>query len=809
MKKFSMYRLLAITIIFSLLSTSFPVLSVNAAVTIRQLNNSSSKVTSDEFVSNNSTTDVINFTEQSGPTPPGEIQSLSGSQITFFPAGGGATGYVPGVPTTLYFKSDVYTTDFEWLYNTWLKFPTDWTITNITVTGTPTCTSPTGAWGNFELIWETQPHEAKIQHSAIMENSDHCVATYAIEVTPGASSSGDVLVSWYYEGDTGEPPAATPHYPCSDDNYTPASQVTLGLPCDEADKPQASIPQVVNTPPVALDQTVTTPQNVAISITLSATDVENSPLTYEVVAGPSFGELTGTPPNMTYTPPVNYIGPDSFTFRAYDGIDYSNTALVSITVTDANTAPFAQSQAVTTPEDIAREITLVATDAENDPLTYLIVTPPAHGSFSGTIPNFIYTPDLNYNGPDMFEFKANDSKVDSKIAKINITITAVNDLPIAQGQTLTTAEDTPIGITLVATDVESVLLNYSIVAGPAHGGLTGTPPNVTYSPAANYYGSDTFTFKANDGTSDSNVATVTITITPVNDAAPVAQDKSVTTDEDTPVAITLVATDVDLDPITYIIAGQPLNGSVTLVDNVATYTPDFNFFGGDSFTFKANDGFADGNVATVTITVNAVNDAPVAVDDAYGIAEDGVLIVAAAGVLTNDNDVDSTILTAIKVTDPANGAVTLNSDGSLTYTPNANFNGTDSFTYKANDGTDDSNTATVTITVSAVNDVPVAVDDAYGIAEDGILTVEAPGLLTNDTDIDSITLTALKVTDPANGTLVLNANGSFTYTPNANFNGTDSFTYKANDGTDDSNTATVTITVTPAPLTIYLPLIFG
>ena len=192
----------------------------------------------------------------------------------------------------------------------------------------------------------------------------------------------------------------------------------------------------------------------------------------------------------------------------------------------------------------------------------------------------------------------------------------------------------------------------------------------------------------------------------------------------------------------------------------------------------------DSNAATVTITVTAVNDAPVAVADSYATDEDTPLTVAAPGVLGNDTDVDGDPLTALVVTQPANGTLALNATGSFTYTPNANFNGSDSFTYKANDGTADSNVATVTITVSAVNDAPVAVADSYATTEDTPLTVAAPGVLGNDTDADGDPLTAVVVTAPDQRHAgAATPTARFTYTPNANFNGSDSFTYKANDGT--------------------------
>src|SRR4029079_12487281 len=167
----------------------------------------------------------------------------------------------------------------------------------------------------------------------------------------------------------------------------------------------------------------------------------------------------------------------------------------------------------------------------------------------------------------------------------------------------------------------------------------------------------------------------------------------------------------------------------------------------------------------------------------------------APGVLGNDTDLDGNSLTAVVVVGPANGTLVLNANGSLTYAPAANFNGSDSFTYRANDGTLDSNVATVTIAVGAVNDAPVAGDDSYSTTEDAPITIAAPGVLGNDTDLDGNPLTAAVVVGPANGTLVLNANGSFTYTPAANFNGSDSFTYRANDGSVGSNVATVSMTV--------------
>src|SRR5439155_1656988 len=168
------------------------------------------------------------------------------------------------------------------------------------------------------------------------------------------------------------------------------------------------------------------------------------------------------------------------------------------------------------------------------------------------------------------------------------------------------------------------------------------------------------------------------------------------------------------------------------------------------------------------------------------------------GVLANDSDVDGDALSAVLVSNPTHGTLTLNSDGSLVYMPALNFNGIDSFTYKASDGQAQSGVATVTITVTPVNDAPVAAnDDSYTTPEDTKLTVSAPGVVANDSDLDGDALLSLHDALPIYGTLTLNSDGSLTYMPALNFNGIDSFTYKASDGQAQSDVATVTITVTP------------
>jgi VCBS repeat-containing protein len=211
-------------------------------------------------------------------------------------------------------------------------------------------------------------------------------------------------------------------------------------------------------------------------------------------------------------------------------------------------------------------------------------------------------------------------------------------------------------------------------------------------------------------------------------------------------------------------------------------------------TPSINLNLSDDRYASTCIsgTLTLLNHAPQVEADAYSIDEDQTLTVPAPGVLGNDSDVDNQSLTALLVTDTMHGSLSLNPDGAFTYEPDANFNGSDSFAYAALDGFDTS-PATVSISVNAVNDAPIATGDAYSLNQNTPLVITAPGVLGNDSDVDGDALQALLVSGPSNGALNLHADGSFVYTPNTDFFGGDSFAYKASDGNDFGRiTATLT-----------------
>ena len=279
----------------------------------------------------------------------------------------------------------------------------------------------------------------------------------------------------------------------------------------------------VNHAPVANAQSLTTPQNTALTILLTGSDVDGNALTYRVATNPAHGTLSGTAPSLTYAPTAGYTGPDSFTFVANDGVVDSTPATVSINVapiSPVNRAPVANAQGVTTAEDTAAAVTLTASDADNNALTYRVMSNPSHGTLSGTAPSLTYTPAANYNGPDSFTFVANDGIVDSAPATVSITVTPVNDAPVANAQVATTSQGVAVAITLAGSDVDGNPLTYRVATNPGHGTLGGTAPSLTYTPAAGYTGPDSFTFVANDGQVDSAPAMVSITVTSAPPAAP-------------------------------------------------------------------------------------------------------------------------------------------------------------------------------------------------------------------------------------------------------------------------------------------------
>ena len=550
-----------------------------------------------------------------------------------------------------------------------------------------------------------------------------------------------------------------------------------------------TIAVAANRPPVADPKTVNVNEDNPIAITLTGSDPDADPIGFQVTLLPTHGILSGTAPNLIYTPTKDYNGPDSFKFIVNDGTDNSDPATVSITVNPINDPPVADDENATTPEDTPVKIDVLDGDTDVDSASFFIdsVTQGTHGTVVNNGNDLTYIPNPHYFGPDTFTYTVKDPKGGQDVATVNVSVTSVNDPPIADPQNVQAKEDTPKLITLSASDVDNVGLNFVVLNGPSSGVLSGTAPNLTYTPSPGFTGPDSFTFFAFDGLANSNVATVSISV--VANQPPVANPQAVNVNEDNPIAITLTGSDPDGDPITFQVTSLPAHGTLTGTVPNLVYTPAKDYNGPDSLKFIVNDGTDNSDPATVSITVNPINDPPVADDENASTAEDTPVTI---DVLDGDTDVDSASFFVDSITQGTHGTV-VNNGTDLTYIPNLNYFGPDSFTYTVSDPEGGRDVATVNVNVTPVNDKPVAVDDPASTTEEKSTVID---ILANDTDAENHPLTLVSVEDAVNGTVVVNPDQTITYTPKPGFIGSESFNYIISDGNGGTDEGTVTVEVT-------------
>jgi hypothetical protein len=541
-----------------------------------------------------------------------------------------------------------------------------------------------------------------------------------------------------------------------------------------------------------------------------------------------------------YTPNVDFFGTDSFTYTVNDtGLLASNEATVTITVTPVNDAPVAADDAG--PGFVGAEDTNLVTanvldndtdveDATLDPSTVLVVASPLRGQVvnngDGT---FTYAPDADTNGADTFAYVVADVEgALSAPAVVTVEIAPINDAPVAQadaGPAFTTDEDAAFTTPNVASndsDTEDGAIDptaVTVVDSVSSGTLTNNGDGTfDYKPEPDASGTETFTYTVTDSMGAvSDTAEVMITIRPINDAPVAVDDAGVgfTGAEDAVlVTANILANDIDVedptvDPATIIVTSSVSFGTLdSNSDGTFDYTPSLDFDGEDEFTYIIEDsGGLVSNPATVTLSMIASDDPPVAVDDEgadFVTDEDTTLVLP--DITANDSDPeDGTIApTAVTIIDqPTNGTLEIADDGTISYIPNDHVFGADSFTYKALDASLlESNLATVTVDVRPVNDEPVAADDAgvdFSIAEDATLTT--PVVTLNDSDVEDGAIdptTAILVGNAVNGTATSNGDGTFDFTPASNFVGTGSFTYVVTDSDGGSSApARVLVEVTP------------
>jgi VCBS repeat-containing protein len=612
------------------------------------------------------------------------------------------------------------------------------------------------------------------------------------------------------------------------------------------------------------------------------------------------GSLTYNPNGQFDALGAGQSDTDTVTYRATDG-GLNDTATITFTINGANDAPVAVDDAYSVGQSAVLTVPAATgvldndTDGDGDTLTVDQV-----GGSAGNVGNVLTTAGgahatINANGSitydpngqfddlgtaesatDTVTYRVTDGHSGTDTATITFTINGANDAPVAVDDAYSTNDDTPLtvnaatGILNNDTDSDGDALTVDQVAGSAgnvataytttdgatvtvnaNGSLSYNPNGQFDDLGAGQQTTDTVTYRVSDGGLN-DTATITFTITGVNDA-PVAVDDAYSTNEDTPLTVN-AATGVlanDTDPEGTTLTVDQVGGSAGNVGNVLTtasgahatinangsltYDPNgqFDDLGTgeqetDTVTYRVGDGGLN-DTATVTFTITGVNDAPDATDDAYSTDEDTTLTVnAATGVLNNDTDPDGDVLTVDRVnasaanvgnafTSTGGATVTVNANGSLSYNPNGQFNSltigqqtTDTFTYRTTDG-GLNDTATVTITITGVNDAPTATDDAYAGVGNTTLVVgntvpagRAGKTLTgsvksNDTDPDtaagSLTITAGTSATTLGGSVTVDADGTFTYTPpTGTTNTSDTFTYTVGDGTS-TDTGTVTITL--------------
>lgn len=588
----------------------------------------------------------------------------------------------------------------------------------------------------------------------------------------------------------------------------------------------------VNSAPVATAQTLSTPEDTPLALTLFATDPEGGSVTYVLGSLPAQGALTladggalpplgsalpvasgASAPALRYTPVAHFSGSDSLTFRARDaaGLE-SSLATITLTVTPVNDLPVATPLTLRTDEDMPANLTLLGSDIEGGALTFAVTTAPARGSLTGVPPALTYRPATNYSGPDTFAYTVTDPAGGvSAPAAVAITVDPVNDAPVALPLAFRTPEDTTLSLTLAGSDVEGGGLTFEILAAPARGILAPADPAqpaapaYVYTPPPDVHGAFTFTYRVRDSFGAwSAPALVTLAIDPVNDL-PVALPQTFSVAEGDTVAILLAATDPDGDALTFTVLAPPPAGTLTLAsgDSIADfphtltaaslplrYAPPANTNATYSFAFIASDRFATSLPALVTLVVTNRDDAPVAAPASAALDEDTSLTLELSA---TDPDPDGDTLAYSVATPPAHGEVVI-SGRFATYTPTGNYHGPDEFTFIATDAAPSSLSsapAAVTLTVRPVNDAPVARPTAVSTLEDHPVVIELLAA-----DIDSTDLAWRVVRAPALGSVIIEGNLA-TYTPAPNDNGPDSFSVQATDGGAFSGEVEVAVTIIP------------
>ncbi|ENN2392928.1 tandem-95 repeat protein [Vibrio alginolyticus] len=542
------------------------------------------------------------------------------------------------------------------------------------------------------------------------------------------------------------------------------------------------------------DQTLAedfTPYSIDLNTAFSDVDNADDELTFSV-SGNSNVNVSIENGIATFTPTADWNGSEALTFTATDPSGESVSQTVNFTV-----APVADIVAdkATVVEDTPTIIKVLDNDTfEGDDKVVSLDTNngPANGTVSVNPDGSVtYTPNDNYHGTDSFTYIVTSGGV-SESTTVNVDVTPVNDAPVAKDDTAMTDEDTPVTIDVLPndTDIDGDTLSIQSASVPeAQGKVEIVDGKLVFTPAENFHGDAEITYTVTDGTL-TDQATVNVTVNAVNDTPVVESSLADQTlaEDFTPYSIDLNTAFSDVDNVdgdlAFSVSGNS-NIQVAIVNGIATFTPTADWNGSEALTFTATDPSGESVSQTVNFTVAPVADI---VADKATVVEDTPTIIK---VLGNDTfEGDDKVVSIDTNNGPANGTVSVNPDGSVTYTPNDNYHGTDSFTYIVTSG-GVSESTTVNVDVTPVNDAPVATNDTAITDEDTPVTID---VLPNDTDIDGDTLSIQSASVPSDQGTVEIVDGKLVFTPAENFHGDAEITYTVTDGalTDQ---ATVNVTV--------------
>ena len=494
---------------------------------------------------------------------------------------------------------------------------------------------------------------------------------------------------------------------------------------------------LLNSAPTATPQSnVQAFEQTKVSITLSGTDPDDDSLTYILEKAPLNGRVTDPNNNdktifagtiistnkIDYTSTSDSAASDFFEFKVFDGKLQSEAAKVSLSILLANDTPIANNQTVELTENTPTLITLTGSDPDKTiPTVFKIEKLPVTGTLTDPGNNdkqisagdYLTGSKVTYTGQDTstsdsFLFKVNDGIVESLVGTVSVVL-IITDAPEANAQNVQVTEQVDYTIKLTGFDKEGDDLNFIINSLPSNGLLKNSGTvitlndvpknisgnNVVYTSTSDIATADSFTFRSNDGISSSFSAKVSISINPVNDKPLAADQLNVTAFEQIAKEISLVAEDPDGDELVYSVVDSPQNGNITINKNIATYISSSDTAKEDSFTFSANDNILNSEKATVTINIIQINDVPIAYSQNVSVVEDQSLEIILNGI---DNDKDE--FTFSITGNPINGEAALN-DNKVIYKPKAGYFGSDSFIFEINDGTDSSDPASVTITITS------------------------------------------------------------------------------------------------------------